>query len=83
MKAQRSPASQLTVSGIPRAARARSAKRPAICAAQLELPPVQGSTGTFTGRNIQQPLIGKHFLHIDDFGKEVSREPVLLVGVRY
>lgn len=65
-------ASPVQSTRLARTASARSAKRPAYCAAQLELPPTQGSTGTYTGQNIQQPLIGNHFLHIDDFSKEVS-----------
>ena len=35
--------------------------------------PQKGSTGTYTGKGIKGPVVGSHFLHIDDFSKEVSK----------
>ena len=52
---------------------ARCAWRPARCAVQVAAPATEGSTGTYTGKGIKGPVVGSHFLHIDDFSKEVSK----------
>ena len=52
---------------------ARCAWRPALCAVQVAAPATEGSTGTYSGKDIKAPLVGSHFLHIDDFSKEVRK----------
>jgi len=39
------------------------------CVAQAVAAP---ATGTYSGREISKPLIGDHFLHIDDYSKDVN-----------
>lgn len=41
-------------------------------AAQAEATSVKGPSGTYSGANISKPRIGSHFLHIDDYSKEVN-----------
>jgi hypothetical protein len=59
----------LFLSSPSRQVRLRCHKKPLRCVAQAVAAP---ATGTYSGKEISKPLIGDHFLHIDDYSKDVK-----------
>lgn len=53
----------------------RSQRRTLRCGAQT-------NSSSYSGKEISKPLIGSHFLHIDDYSKEVSSHAVGYLNYR-